>query len=86
MLTSQQQIAILIDAVQDLADAGVLKANQTHGLIAKLNGAIDALDRDKNNVAINKLSDFIDQVEGVLSPENGADLIALAQRIIAGIS
>ena len=82
VLTPQEQIVLLIDAVQELADVGVLKAGQTHGLIAKLNNAIGALDRGKTNVAINKLSDFINQVEGVLSPEQGEYLIAFAQRIV----
>jgi precorrin-6x reductase len=85
-LSSQQQVQILVDAVHDFADAGVLKASQTNGLIAKLRAAIDALDRDKSKVAVNRLSDFIDQVEGVLSPEDGAELIALAQRMIERIS
>ena len=34
------------------------RVNFKYAPITKLNGAIDALDRDKNKVAINKLSDF----------------------------
>ena len=44
------------------ADGRINDSNTANGLLAKLNDAQDAIDKGKNNVAVNKLHELIDQV------------------------
>jgi uncharacterized repeat protein (TIGR01451 family) len=47
-----------------VADGRIVDANTANGLHAKLNDAQDAVNKGKNNVAVNKLREFTDQVAG----------------------
>ena len=83
---------LLIADVQDLVTRGVLQPGpQANGLTRKLDAAIDALERGNVRVAVNKLGDFIKQVQGLvgagkLPPADGQALIATAQSIIDQLS
>ncbi|MDQ3473213.1 MAG: hypothetical protein M3447_05695, partial [Acidobacteriota bacterium] len=61
VLTPQGVLQNLIASV----NASSLTGTQKNGLLAKLNAALDAINQDKQNVACNKLSEFINSV-GVL--------------------
>jgi pullulanase-type alpha-1,6-glucosidase len=82
-----EQIDLIIDQVEDLADAGALNGGQANSLIRKLENAQDSLDRGRVNVAINQLNAFINEVmslvaDGVLDPEEGQPLIDAARNVI----
>jgi hypothetical protein len=57
-----------------------------NGLLAKLNETQEAIDRGKNNVGVNKLREFIDQVNGRAGRSIALDaaqfLVADAQYVI----
>lgn len=56
--------------VQDLINevtASSLTGTQKNGLLAKLNAALDAINQGKTNVACNKLSDFVNNVQTLIS-------------------
>jgi hypothetical protein len=46
-----------------IADGRIDDSNTANGLLASLKDAQDAIDKGKNNVAVNKLREFIDQVK-----------------------
>jgi CSLREA domain-containing protein len=69
----------LVDAVNRFVEQGAIVGSKvSSGLLAKLQQAQDALDRNKPHVARNKLQDFIKQVEG----QAGNHLSADAARIL----
>jgi hypothetical protein len=69
----------LVDAVNRFVEQGAIVGSKaSSGLLAKLQQAQDALDRNKPHVARNKLRDFINQVEG----KAGNHLSADAARIL----
>jgi hypothetical protein len=77
----------LIDLVESLVTVEVLNQGQGNALIAKLEAAIQQLDKGNVNAAINQLQAFINQVNafiegGVLSQERGQPLIDVANAII----
>lgn len=81
----------LEEAVQTLADAGILNHGQTTSLLKKLELAEKHLENGNVNGAIALLESFISQVEeleadGVLAPEDAAILIAAAEALIAAAS
>jgi hypothetical protein len=81
----------LEDAVQTLADAGILNHGQTTSLLKKLELAEKHIENGNLNGATALLESFISQVEelvaeGVLAPEDGAILIAAAESLIAQAS
>jgi len=47
-----------------VGDGAITDSNTANGLLVKLRDAQDAIDKGKNNVAVNKLREFIDQVNG----------------------
>ena len=59
------------------ADGRITDANTANGLLAKLNDAQDAVDKGKNNVAVNKLREFTDQVNGRAGRSIAADAAQL---------
>lgn len=68
------------------ADGRISDSNTANRLLAKLNDVQDAIDKDKNNVAVNKLREFIDQVYGRAGRSIAADaaqlLVTDAQYVI----
>ncbi len=87
-----ERIDLLIADVQDLVDRGVLQPGpEARGLIRKLEEAKKALNKGNVGPAINKLGDFIDQVQGLvnagkLPAADGQALIDTAQSIIDQLS
>jgi len=78
----------LIARVQGLAALGILDASYESGLVAKLKDALRALERENTRVAMNKLEDFISQINGLvsagkLSPLEGQSLIACANAAVS---
>jgi hypothetical protein len=64
----------LVDAVNRFVEQGAIVGSKvSSGLLAKLQQAQDALDRNKPHVARNKLQDFINQVEGQTEDHLSAD-------------
>jgi hypothetical protein len=63
VLTPQVVIQNLITSV----NASSLTGTQKNGLLAKLNAALDAINQGKTNVACNKVSDFVNSVENLIS-------------------
>jgi pullulanase-type alpha-1,6-glucosidase len=86
----QERLGLLMDDVEALVATGVLNQGQGNALTVKLQGALEQLNKDKPNVAINRLEAFINQVyslvdEGVLSPAQGQYLAGKAESIIMQI-
>jgi hypothetical protein len=69
-----------------VADGRINDSNTANGLLAKLNDAQDAIDRGKNTVGVNKLREFIDQVNGragrSIAPDAAQLLVTDAQYVI----
>ncbi|MGH7450677.1 MAG: FlgD immunoglobulin-like domain containing protein [bacterium] len=89
--TPQQAIQSLIDQVNALVAASVLKPNEGHPLIVKLEGAKTKLDNGKITPAMNELQAFINQVNAYinstkLTPAQGQPLIDAANAIISVVS
>ena len=61
--TPQATLQNLINSV----NASSLTGTQKNGLLAKLNAALDAINQGKTNVACNKLSDFVNSVQTMIS-------------------
>ncbi len=93
VVTAQDATQSLIDQVQALIDASILNQGQGNGLIAKLEAAIQQLDKGNTNTAINQLQAFINQVYDfmsstppILTAAEGQPLIDAANAIIAALS
>jgi hypothetical protein len=69
-----------------LADGRINESNTANGLFAKLDDAQDAIDKGKNSVGVNKLREFIDQVNGragrSIAPDAAQLLVTDAQYVI----
>jgi hypothetical protein len=83
----QEMIRSLIEEIKYLNEAGILNDGQANALIVKLENAINNLDKDKANTALNNLNAFVNQVysfidEGVLTAQEGQSLIEAAEAII----
>jgi hypothetical protein len=63
VLTSQAVVQNLINSV----NSSSLTGTQKNGLLAKLNAALDGINQGKINVACNKLSDFVNNVQTLIS-------------------
>lgn len=91
VLTAAEAVRVLlIDHVDGLVATGALRPGLGRSLAAKLNGAVNALERDNRVAAHNQLEAFINEVEalvagGQLDSSIGDDLIARTQRILAVI-
>jgi chitodextrinase len=87
-LTPQEAGQQLITNVNNLVNKGALNEGQGNSLIAKLEAAIQQLDRGNSNASINQLQAFTNEVKayvkgGVLSSKQGQLLIDAAQKIIS---
>ena len=89
VLTPQEAIADIQDAIDGLVDDGSLKKGQANGLTKPLDSAIRSLDKGNIVAACNQLTDFIAEVNAKTpSPLDGATaaaLIADAQAIQSAI-
>jgi hypothetical protein len=88
VITPQEATQNLIDDVQDLVTAGVLNQGQGNALKVKLQTAIQKMNQENYNAAINNLNAFINQVNafrsaGILTQAQADALITPANRIIA---
>ena len=63
VLTPQAVIQNLINSV----NASSLTGTQKNGLLAKLNAALSAINSGQQSVACNKLSEFVNNVQGLIS-------------------
>lgn len=84
--TPQEAAQRIIDQVNTLSASGALDGGQAVALIAKLQAAIQHLNRGNVTPAINELQAFVNQVNafinaGVLSTAQGQSLIDAAQAI-----
>jgi len=77
VLTPAQTVQNMINTVNGLSG---LSGTQRQGLLSKLTEARDAINQGKTNVACNKLSDFINQVQTFIS--NGSLTSAQGQPLI----
>lgn len=86
-MTPAEWIDATRDRVNALVTAGALTQGQADGLLAKLRQARANLDAGRNEVTIDLLNAFVNQVEsfredGALTAEQGEPLIAAAQGTI----
>jgi len=91
VLTPQQALQILINDVNTLLAAGVLKQGQANSLNSKLQNAIANLDSGNITSAVNEIEAFRNQVtsfvsEGILTNQQAQALDHKAQRIITAIA
>ena len=89
--TPHHHIGLIIDEVNNLVADGVLSNGQGNALTRKLNDALKHLNKGKTHPMIQKLEEFINQVNakmqaGTLSPEQGQFLIDAAHDVIARLS
>jgi hypothetical protein len=89
--SAEDQILLLVDDIEALIDAGVLNGGQGNALTVKLLNALDKIARGKNHAAANQVSAFINQVEdfvaeSILTPDQGAALIAAAEDILDALA
>jgi len=84
----EQRLAFLQHHVARLVTNGVLNEGQGRALAVKLEGALDRLSAGENEAAMNKVAAFINQVDafrnaGILSEEQSASLLVIAQDVVA---
>jgi hypothetical protein len=89
--SAEDQIALLIGDIDALVDAGVLNGGQGNALTVKLLNALNKIAKGQNHAAANQVSAFINQVEdfvaeGILTPDQGAALIAAAEDILDALA
>jgi len=87
VLSPEEQIAGMGDAVQALVTGGVLLPAQGNSLLTKLSAATNLLAQGNTNGAIAKLNDLVKQVStfiktGKLTSKQGQPLIEAAQSLI----
>jgi hypothetical protein len=87
VLTPQGAVGTIRNIVAALVNAGVLNKGEGDALTAKLDAAIQQLDRGNTNAAINQLQAFINQVEalarsGRLTQAQSQPLINVANMLI----
>jgi probable HAF family extracellular repeat protein len=89
--TPQEATQSIIDTIAALVASGDLPHGVGNALTAKLEAAIQQLDRGNTRAAANQLTAFINQVEsliaeGLLSAEDGEPLIEAARDILETIT
>lgn len=89
--TPEDRTEALADDVEELLTGGILNDGQANSLGSKLENILQALEQRKTKPVINQLNAFINQVlslvdEGVLTPEEGQDLVDAAQAVIDQLS
>ena len=85
-----EQLDVLIDEVDQLFADGVLNGGQANSLKAKLHAAQKSAANGRFTPAANQINAFINEVEammaaGLLSAEEGALLIAIAEEILLSV-
>ncbi|HEX8183990.1 MAG TPA: NosD domain-containing protein, partial [Blastocatellia bacterium] len=91
LAASQAQIQQLIQGIEGLAALGTLNKGEANSLTAKLQTALQQLERGNTSAASNQLRSFINLVQalvrsGRLSPAQGQSMIDAASGVIAQIS
>ena len=92
VLSPEEVVENLVSEVETLGDIEVLNRGQANALLQKLERILDALGRQKKNVACNVLRAFINQVmalaypDGVLTPEEAQPLINAATNARAALA
>ena len=86
-LSPMEEIEDVIEEVQALIDSGTLNEGQGNALIAKLEAAVQSLEKENVEAAIGQLQAFINAIEaaiqsGALTPEEGQPLIDAVQDLI----
>ena len=89
--TPEDQIEALIEDVEELFIADILNVGQANSLISKLENILNRPEQGTTQPVINQLGAFINQVlslveEGILTPEEGQDLVDAAQAVIDQLS
>ena len=82
-----EEINTVVKEIEELAKAGTITSGQADSLLSKLQNAVNKIEVEKINVAINILTAMINQINayinsGVLSPEAGKNLIDGVNAII----
>jgi len=82
-----EEIKYVVDEIEDLAKAGTITSGQADSLLSKLQNAVNKIEVEKINVAINILTAMLNQINayinsGVLSPKDGKTLIDGVNAII----
>ncbi len=85
-----EQLDVLIDAVDQLLADEVINGGQANALKKKLKAAQRSAGGGRLTPSANQISAFVNQVQafvsaGILSPEQGASLIASAEQIIESL-
>jgi pullulanase-type alpha-1,6-glucosidase len=89
--SAEERIDLLIDDTDSLEDDDVLNGGQANALRSKLSNALSKFERGQVKPAIHMLEAFINQVEalvsaGLLTEEEGNELITAAENVIASLS
>jgi predicted phage tail protein len=89
--TPQQKIQMLITTIDSLVNAGILGNGNGNSLKVKLNGALEKINQEQYQAAINKLNAFNNEVQALiqaekLTPVQGQYLIDGSNAIIQQIS
>ncbi len=80
VLSAQQQVALLIDDIDDLVNDGLLDSGNGNALTTKLDGALASLDEGNVAAGVNQLQAFINQVNALVNA--GKLTAAQAQTLI----
>lgn len=84
---NQINLSTIMAKVESLNESGALSNGLTNALLAKLQAALASIEKGKYNTATKQLNAFVNQVndlidDGILTPEQGNDLIADANTVI----
>lgn len=90
VLTPEEIIALIEEAVAALTQDGTLNAGQATSLLASLKGVLDQYENDNANAAANKVGAFLNEVSamhrsGRLDATQAAELTSLAERLLAAM-
>lgn len=91
LLTPQEKILSIISTVDSMQNVGILNNGNANSLKVKLNNALDKINRNQFNAAINMLNSFTNEVQGYinsakLTQEQGQNLIDRAIDVINMLS
>jgi hypothetical protein len=66
VLSSQQELGVIINQVTNLVTYGVLSSQNGNALIVKLNNALSSLNKGNTIAGVNQLDAFISQTDALL--------------------